>query len=70
MNKDKLNKLFNDFLIKIDKLESMKSKYQNWYDDDRAKLLWDDIKAACAELESDLANMIDNLVFGEDHDKE
>lgn len=70
MNKDKLNKLFNDFLIKIDKLESMKSKYQNWYDDDWAKLLWDDIKAACAELESDLANMIDNLVFGEDHDKE
>ena len=65
MNKEKLNQLFNDFLIKVDKLESMKSKYQNWYDDNWAKLLWDDIKAECAELESDLANMIDNLVFGD-----
>ena len=65
MNKEKLNKLFNDFLIKVDKLESMKSKYQNWYDDDWAKLLWDDIKAECAELESDVANILDNLVFGE-----
>lgn len=65
MNKEKLQNLFNDFLAKIEKLENLKSKYQNWYDYDWKVILWDDIKAECAELESDVANIVDNLIFGE-----
>ena len=66
MDKEKLNKLFNDFLAKVDKLENMKAKYQHWYDYDWKQMLSDDIKAECAELEYDLANtIIDSVVYGE-----
>lgn len=66
MNKEKLQNIFNDFLNQVDKLASMKSKYQNWYDDDWKVILSDDIKSECAELEYAVSNyLIDSLVYGE-----
>lgn len=66
MNKEKLNKLFNDFLAEVEKLENQKSKYEYWYDDEWKVVFKSALKSEIAEFEYKVSNdIIDELVYGE-----
>lgn len=66
MNKEKLQNLFNKFLVEIEKLENLKAKYQNWYDADWKLIMTNSIDSEWADFEYDLLNAIkDEIIFGE-----